>query len=99
MTYFERQLGKLLIQTVETRPLVYLNGPRQVGKSTLAEHITVGKETNYITFDSPLALAAATSDPTGFIRALPKSSSISWTKFKWPLKFLFSIDFHSTNGP
>ncbi|GHV04018.1 ATPase [Campylobacterota bacterium] len=71
MTYFKRQLEKLLAQTANTRPLVYLNGPRQVGKSTLAEHIQTDKVINSVSFDSPLVLTAAKADPIGFIQSLP----------------------------
>ncbi|MDR1579424.1 MAG: AAA family ATPase, partial [Synergistaceae bacterium] len=72
MSYCQRQLENLLAQTLETRPLVYLNGPHQVGKSTLAEHISEGREFNHVSFDSPLAAASARSDPVGFIKSLPK---------------------------
>jgi predicted AAA+ superfamily ATPase len=72
MRYIERHIGKLLADTVDTRPLVYLNGPRQVGKSTLAERFATSKAVNYISFDSPLILAAASSDPVGFIKSLPR---------------------------
>ena len=70
MAYTERQLGKLLAHTAQTRPLVYLNGPRQVGKSTLAQHVATNKEIDYISFDSPLTLAAAKSDPTRFVQSM-----------------------------
>ena len=71
MTYHKRQLEKLLAQTANTRPLVYLNGPRQVGKSTLAEHIQTDKAINTVSFDSLLVLTAAKADPIGFIQSLP----------------------------
>ena len=70
--YIDRETGSLLEKTTDTRPLVYLNGPRQVGKSTLVHHIKSRKEINYITFDSPMVLASAKSDPAGFIASLPE---------------------------
>jgi predicted AAA+ superfamily ATPase len=72
MTYIKRSLGKLLEDTLDSRPLVYLNGLRQVGKSTLVQNFSPGKETNYVSFDSPLILAAARSDGANFIRSLPE---------------------------
>jgi predicted AAA+ superfamily ATPase len=72
MLYKKRRIEKLLLKTLETRPSVYLNGPRQTGKSTLAEHISPDRETNYVSLDSPLAAASAQSNPVGFINSLPK---------------------------
>ena len=69
--YFDRGLGVWLEKTFKTRPLVYLNGPRQTGKSTLARNLRVNKETNYLSFDSPVTLAAANADPAQFVESLP----------------------------
>jgi predicted AAA+ superfamily ATPase len=57
-----------------TRSLVYLNGARQCGKSTLARNISVGRELNYITFDNPASLFFARKDPAGFIQQLPNEN-------------------------
>ncbi len=54
----KRSIEKKLENTLNTRPLVYLNGPRQAGKSTLAQNIKT-KESNYISFDSTFLLASA----------------------------------------
>jgi len=74
MDYIYRLLEDALKKTVKTRPLVYLNGPRQCGKSTLAQNISVGKKLNYITFDNPVHLAFARNDPEGFLQQLPQNS-------------------------
>ena len=71
MTYIHRMLENLLREDVSTRPLVYLNGMRQCGKSTLVRNIPVHKEINYITFDHPAILSFAKNDPSGFIQQLP----------------------------
>jgi predicted AAA+ superfamily ATPase len=70
-SYRERRLEDLLVRTLKTRPLVYLNGPRQVGKSTLAERISAYGEARFVSLDSPLASASAQSDPVGFVKSLP----------------------------
>jgi predicted AAA+ superfamily ATPase len=70
MAYLNRLLDGLLTETVKTRPLVYLDGMRQSGKSTLAGNLSIEKETNYITFDNPAGLAFAKNDPAGFLREL-----------------------------
>jgi predicted AAA+ superfamily ATPase len=72
MHYINRHLDSLLERTIKTRPLIYLNGPRQVGKSTSAQHLSASKQINYVSFDSPLASASAQSDPVAFIKSLPK---------------------------
>ena len=71
MEYTKRLLEGLMKETVKTRPLVYLNGMRQCGKSTLVQNISVGKELNYTTFDNPVSLSFAKNDPAGFIQQLP----------------------------
>ena len=71
MEYFKRNLEPYLEKTVKTRPLVYLNGPRQCGKSTLVKNVRFNGA-NYLSFDSPVNAAAAKSDPAHFIQSLPK---------------------------
>jgi len=71
MAYTHRLLEDTLKKTIKTRPLLYLNGPRQCGKSTLVQNITVGKKLNYITFDNPVHLNFARNDPAGFLQQLP----------------------------
>jgi predicted AAA+ superfamily ATPase len=70
MQYYDRLLNNRIEETAKTRPLMYLNGPRQTGKSTLAQNLKFTGETNYITFDSPVTLAAARNDPENFIKSL-----------------------------
>jgi predicted AAA+ superfamily ATPase len=69
--YLNRKLFEKLSQTIKTRPLVYLSGPRQVGKSTLARNI--GIDANYVSFDTVSALLTAKSDPAGFLKSLPQA--------------------------
>ncbi|TAN08376.1 MAG: ATP-binding protein [Rhodanobacteraceae bacterium] len=48
-------------------PVVLLNGPRQSGKTTLA-HNLLGAGRTFRTLDDDSTLAAANTDPTGFLR-------------------------------
>src|SRR5579872_6280900 len=48
-------------------------GPRQCGKTTLIRDL-VADHREYITLDDETMLAAAHSDPTGFIRGLDRSA-------------------------
>jgi predicted AAA+ superfamily ATPase len=71
MKYIQRILDSFVEKTLNTRPLVYLNGPRQTGKSTLARNLQISRKTNFISFDSPLILSAAKSNPVSFVQSLP----------------------------
>ena len=71
MAYLQRMLENILTDTIDTRPLVYLNGMRQCGKSTLVQNLSIANELNYITFDNPASLFFARNDPAGFIEQLP----------------------------
>ncbi|MCL2043767.1 MAG: ATP-binding protein [Treponema sp.] len=70
MDYYRRTLEKWLEKTLETRPLIYLNGPRQCGKSTLSKNAYSEKRQMYLSFDSPVSLSAAKNDPAQFINSL-----------------------------
>ena len=54
-------------------PVTVIVGPRQCGKSTLADVIAQERGASYVSLDDAAARTAATSDPTGFIeeRELP----------------------------
>lgn len=52
--------------------VVLIVGPRQAGKTTLAQAIA-GKKTSYFTLDNATTLDAARQDPTGFIRGIDKA--------------------------
>ena len=52
--------------------VVLIVGPRQAGKTTLARQYA-NSNRPYLTLDDPATLAAAKSDPAGFIRGLPSA--------------------------
>jgi len=64
----ERALTVPLLEALADTPVTMLAGARQTGKSTLAislaEH---GHSAEYVTLDDPTELAAARSDPSGFV--------------------------------
>ena len=74
MEYIYRNLTNALLESIKTRPLTYLNGGRQVGKSTLCAQLSNDIKVNQITFDSPLMLSSAKSDPANFVDNLPKDT-------------------------
>lgn len=63
----------ILLEALKTSPAVFLNGPRQAGKSTLAYEIAEKDNfADYISFDDLTVLAAASADPEGFLRNFNK---------------------------
>jgi uncharacterized protein len=64
-----RSITPSLLAALGDRPVVLLNGARQVGKSTLVASLDEHRA-RYLTFDDPTALAAASGDPTGFLAGL-----------------------------
>jgi predicted AAA+ superfamily ATPase len=69
-----RNLAPQILAALRDTPVVYLQGARQAGKSTLAQSLRdEGYEAEYFTLDDAATLAAAQSDPDGFIAGLPAS--------------------------
>lgn len=65
-----RNCRERLMQALSRSPAVLLTGARQTGKTTLAQ--AIGRELGYgyVTFDNLTMLAAAQSDPHGFLAQL-----------------------------
>jgi predicted AAA+ superfamily ATPase len=70
----ERHLAPRVMDALADTPVVFLAGPRQCGKSTLAQSVaSTSHPARYLTFDTPALLAAARRDPEGFIGGLEGS--------------------------
>ena len=67
---FVREIKKNLELALEEEPVVFLRGPRQSGKTTLARSLGDGRL--YRTLDDLATLAAAKSDPHAFVASLPE---------------------------
>ena len=69
---YVRDVEPRLIEALEDSPAVLIHGPRQCGKTTLAQ--VVGKRMGYayFTFDEDLVIRAAQADPVGFVADLPE---------------------------
>ena len=61
-----------LIEALADTPVVLIHGPRQCGKTTLAQMVGEKEGYTYLSFDNDVTLAAATADPLGFVADLPE---------------------------
>ena len=67
--WLPRQAGAALARALQHAPVVCLLGPRQCGKSALAQRQAPRRP--YVTLDDPALAAAAAADPGGFVAGLP----------------------------
>jgi len=67
---FKRDVEPLLVELLHDFRIVYLTGPRQSGKTTIAKRITDTLGMKYVTLDNQAVLATITNDPHGYIRSL-----------------------------
>jgi uncharacterized protein len=71
-TLYPRYASVRLAEALADSPVVLIHGPRQCGKTTLAQVAGKGRRYSYLTFDDDVARGAAQSDPAGFVAGLPK---------------------------
>ncbi len=69
--YYSRFAEPRLNEALADTPVVLIHGPRQCGKTTLARHLGARAGYAYKSFDDEVTLAAARSDPIGFVADLP----------------------------
>lgn len=67
MRFHKRALSQFFLQASKQFPVVLLIGARQVGKTTLLQHLKEPKRT-YVTLDDPLLRDLAKSDPVLFLQ-------------------------------
>lgn len=65
--YFKRTLSSFLQDASKTFPVVFITGPRQVGKTTLLEHL-LEEDRAYVTLDDPQIRLLAKNDPAMFFQ-------------------------------
>ena len=68
--YLPRLIRDRVLESLADTPVVCLLGPRQVGKTTLAQRID--PERAYLNLDDGTLLEAARQDPLGFVEGLPE---------------------------
>ena len=66
-----RLIEDYIVKSLKSFPIVYIAGPRQSGKTTLAKHIlSTRHKATYITFDDIQIRSAVSRDPEAFLRNL-----------------------------
>jgi predicted AAA+ superfamily ATPase len=63
-----------VVEALADSPAVLIHGPRQCGKTTLAQMVGRRRHYTYFSFDDDVTMAAATADPVGFIADLPEKA-------------------------
>jgi predicted AAA+ superfamily ATPase len=66
----ERHVKPQIDAALSDTPVVVIVGPRQSGKSTLAELVALERDAHQLTLDDAGRRAAAVADPTGFVERL-----------------------------
>lgn len=98
---YKRHLRPKLEMALKRSPAVLVTGPRQSGKTTLIKEIGIEHNYSYTNFDDIMSLSAASYDPIGFIKNLPKPAILDEVQRAEPGLFLTmkkDIDEHRTAG-
>ena len=68
MEYVERHIFERLRESLTESRVVYVDGPRQCGKTTLVRRLVAATGGSYVSLDDPIQLTAALHDPVGFVQ-------------------------------
>lgn len=69
MTHINRRIRNKLLRALDVSPIVFLNGPRQAGKSTLTQAIAQKEyPAEYVSFDSTTQMVAAANAPKSYLK-------------------------------
>ena len=73
MELVPRKLAEPILLALRSNPIVYVNGPRQAGKSTLVRALAREQfPADYVTLDSATQMAAAAASPRTFLGGRPQ---------------------------
>lgn len=69
--YINRHLENVIKKAEQMFPVVLVTGPRQVGKTTILKNLK--PDVQYITFDDPIMLHSAKTEPGNFFKTIDKA--------------------------
>lgn len=95
---YPRNSRALLTDLLNEFRILYLTGPRQAGKTTLAKLIASQRDMQYISLDDEGVLAAAKNDPHGFIRSF-NEQNIVLDEFQYAPELIPAVKQASDNLP
>src|SRR3989339_376383 len=71
MHYISRIIEDIILESSKTFKVVFLGGPRQVGKTTVLKKLAENKKFSYVTLDDLNQRNIAQKDPALFLQQLP----------------------------
>lgn len=71
MTYISRIIEDIILESSKTFKVVFLGGPRQVGKTTVLKKLAENKKFSYVSLDDLNQRTIAQKDPALFLQQLP----------------------------
>lgn len=74
--FYPRLAAARLEEALADSPVVLIHGPRQCGKTTLAQAVGARLGHAYFSFDDAVLRAAARADPAGFVDDLPERATL-----------------------
>jgi len=100
MRYIKRNIEKFVLKTNKTFKVVFLGGPRQVGKTTLLKKISKKTGHSYVSLDNLNQRDLAKADPIRFIQQLKLPAIIDEIQYAPELLSVIKerVDQTSKNG-
>ena len=87
---YRRKLESIILELLQEFRIVYLTGPRQAGKTSLAKIIPENYDFEYISFDNENIRQSAENDPIGFIETY-KDKKLILDEFQYIPKLVLAI--------
>ena len=95
---YSRYIENLLLELLQEFRILYLTGPRQAGKTTLARKMAKDTDMHYVSLDEKAMLASAKNDPNGFIKSLlNRQQPIVLDEFQYAPELVSAIKLASDN--
>ena len=98
LTYITRTLETYIQKATSQFPVVLVTGARQVGKTTVLQHLSEPQRT-YVSLDDPLILSLAKSDPALFMQRFPPPVLIDEIQYAPELLPLIKMEADSRKQP
>lgn len=95
---YPRNITALLNELLDEFRILYLTGPRQAGKTTVAKQLAQERAMQYLSLDEEGVLAAVRNDPQGFIQSF-KTQRLVVDEFQYAPELISAIKLTSDHLP